>query len=55
MKRAKQRCKKAIVPRNPVARDPLLQKGGAHRRRDKRAARALRKQQDRKLMTGEGS
>ena len=51
MKRAKQRCQGVIVPRNPVARDPLLKKGGAHRRRDKRAARALRKQQDRRDMT----
>lgn len=40
MKRAKQRT---IRPRNPVAIDPLLKKGGAHARRDKRASRARQK------------
>lgn len=35
MKRAKR-----IRPRNPLAAVPLLKKGGAHARRDKRAARA---------------
>jgi hypothetical protein len=37
MKQAKQR---AIRPRNPLALDPLLKKGGAHLRKDKRASRA---------------
>ena len=40
MKRAKQR---AIRPRNPLALDPLLKKGGAHARTDKRASRARQK------------
>lgn len=40
MKRAKQRL---IRPRNPLATDPLLKKGGTHARRDKRASRAQRK------------
>jgi hypothetical protein len=40
MKRAKQRRTK---PRNPVATSPLLAKGGAHARRDKRAQRARQK------------
>jgi hypothetical protein len=37
MKRAKQR---RISPRNRLAIDPLLKKGGAHQRKDKRASRA---------------
>lgn len=37
MKRAK---KIRLKPRNPLAVDPLLRKGGAHQRVDKRAARA---------------
>lgn len=40
MKRAKQRL---IRPRNPLALDPLLKKGGTHQRKDKRASRARRK------------
>jgi hypothetical protein len=40
MKRAKQRL---IRPRNPLALDPLLKKGGAHQRKDKRASRARHK------------
>ena len=40
MKRAKQRH---IKPRNPLALDPLLNKGGAHQRQDKRASRARQK------------
>jgi len=40
MKRAKQ---KRAAPRNPLAAAPLLKKGGVHRRRDKRAARALQR------------
>ncbi len=48
MKRAKRR---PLRPRNPLAHDPLLAKGGAHRRTDKRASRArlkasLRRQGD---------
>lgn len=45
MKQAKQRH---IKPRNPVALSPLLKKGGAHKRRDKRASRARQKQQARR-------
>jgi len=40
MKRARQRT---IRPRNPLALDPLLKKGGAHQRKDKRAGRARQK------------
>jgi hypothetical protein len=40
MKRARQRT---IRPRNPLALDPLLKKGGAHVRTDKRASRARQK------------
>lgn len=40
MKRAKQR---PLRPRNPLAVDPLLKKGGAHQRKDKRAGRARQK------------
>lgn len=40
MKRAKQRT---IRPRNPLGLDPLLKKGGAHQRKDKRASRARQK------------
>lgn len=40
MKRAKQ---KPLKPRNPVAIDPLLKKGGVHQRKDKRASRARQK------------
>ncbi|MDT3734605.1 MAG: hypothetical protein ROZ00_00070 [Denitratisoma sp.] len=40
MKRAKQR---RIRPRNPVAVDPLLKKGGAHQLRGKKASRAKQK------------
>lgn len=48
MKRAKQHLPHTLLvpaskPRNPLATDPLLAKGGAHVRRDKRAARALQK------------
>lgn len=41
MKRAKLAIK--LKPRNPVAVEPLLRKGGAHQRRDKRASRARQK------------
>jgi hypothetical protein len=40
MKRARQRT---IRPRNPLAIDPLLRKGGTHQRKDKRASRARQK------------
>jgi hypothetical protein len=40
VKRAKQR---RIKPRNPAAVAPILGKGGAHRRQDKRAERARQK------------
>jgi hypothetical protein len=42
VKRAKQR---PLKPRNPVAIAPLLKKGGAHQRVDKRASRAKHKAQ----------
>jgi len=48
MKRAKQRL---VKPRNPLAVDPLLKKGGAHRRKDKRADRARQKAQLRRQST----
>lgn len=40
MKRAKQ-CR--IKPRNPIAVEPLLKKGGAHQLRGKKAHRAKQK------------
>ncbi|MBK9021824.1 MAG: hypothetical protein IPL72_18290 [Sulfuritalea sp.] len=40
MKRARQRI---LKPRNPLAIAPLLKKGGAHQRQDKRASRARQK------------
>jgi len=43
MKRARQRSLRRLKPRNPLALDPLLQKGGAHQRQDKRASRARQK------------
>lgn len=43
MKRARQRPLRPIKPRNPLALAPLLQKGGAHQRQDKRASRARQK------------
>lgn len=41
MKRAKQ--SRQLKPRNPVATSPLLKKGGAHQRVDKRASRPRQK------------
>ncbi len=43
MKRARQRTQRPIKPRNPLALDPLLKKGGSHQRQDKRASRARQK------------
>ena len=43
MKRAKQRTRRSIKVRNPLAIDPLLKKGGAHQREGKRASRARQK------------
>ena len=40
MKRAQ---RQPLKPRNPVAVTPLLRKGGAHQRTDKRASRARQK------------
>jgi hypothetical protein len=45
MKRAKRVSRAALKPRNPLALDPLLAKGGAHQRTDKRARRARQKQE----------
>lgn len=58
MKRAKQKKPPSLVvksppPRNPLATDPLLAKGGAHARRDKRAARARRKAELRRALRSE--
>lgn len=49
MKRAKQTLR--IRPRNPLAVVPLLKKGGAHARKDKRAARARQKAGLRKVFS----
>lgn len=49
MKRAKQGNHK-IKPRNPLATAPLLQKGGKHARKDKRASRARQKSALRKAL-----
>jgi len=46
MKRAKR-----IKPRNLLASAPLLKKGGAHARKDKRAARARQKAAQRKALS----
>jgi hypothetical protein len=45
MKRAKHHSKLRgkLRPRNPLAQHPLLKKGGAHQRSDKRASRARQK------------
>jgi len=43
MKRARQRSVRPTRPRNPLAIDPLLKKGGAHQRKDKRASRTRQK------------
>lgn len=51
MKRAKQRYK--LHPRNPMARHPLLKKGGAHQRDDKHASRARQKARRLKLVDEE--
>jgi hypothetical protein len=45
MKRAKRVARPALKPSNPLAMDPLLAKGGAHQRTDKRAKRARQKQE----------
>lgn len=45
MKRAKRLPHAPFKPRNPLATDPLLAKGGAHQRTDKRARRARQKQE----------
>ena len=44
----KQARKRRIKPRNPVAVSPLMKKGGAHQRIDKRAARSRQKAKLRK-------
>lgn len=51
MKRAKRHDHK-IKPRNPLATAPLLQKGGRHARKDKRADRARQKARLRKTLSG---
>ncbi len=48
MKRAKQRTPRRIKPRNLLVLDPLLRKGGAHQRKDKRASRARQKSASRR-------
>jgi len=49
MKRAKRR---RLKPRNPVAVAPVLKKGGAHQRKDKKAGRARQKARLRKDLSG---
>lgn len=39
----RKRATQPIKPRNPIACDPLLGKGGAHARHDKKASRARQK------------
>jgi hypothetical protein len=48
MKRAKQIQHRRICPRNPLALDPLLKKGGPHQATGKHASRARRKAQQRR-------
>jgi hypothetical protein len=48
MKRAKQMQHRPIRPRNPLALDPLLKKGGAHQATGKHASRAREKAQQRR-------
>ncbi|MDO9602347.1 MAG: hypothetical protein Q8J72_11350 [Rhodocyclaceae bacterium] len=43
MKRARR-----IKPQNPLAMAPIMKKGGAHARKDKRAARARQKARQRR-------
>ncbi|MDP1607221.1 MAG: hypothetical protein Q8L93_11390 [Rhodocyclaceae bacterium] len=50
MKRARR-----IKPKNPLALAPIMKKGGAHARRDKRAARARQKAALQKLNAREES
>ncbi len=50
MKRARQR---RIKPRNPVAVDPLLKKGGVHQPRGKKAPRAKQKARFRRDQGGD--
>ena len=47
MKRAK-RAQRNFKPRNPVAVAEVMKKGGAHRRQDKKASRALQKARGRR-------
>ncbi len=53
MKRAKRKPPSTLKPRNPLATVPLLAKGGAHQRRDKRASRARQKDALRRRIDGE--
>lgn len=53
MKRAKRKPPATLKPRNPLATAPLLAKGGAHQRRDKRASRARQKDTLRRQIDGE--
>jgi len=58
MKRAKQKKPPSLVvksppPRNPLATDPLLAKGGAHARPRQGAARARQKAALRRAMADE--
>jgi hypothetical protein len=41
-----------LKPRNPLAMAPLMKKGGAHQRRDKRATRARQKARARREFSG---
>jgi hypothetical protein len=52
MKRAK-RAQRNLKPRDPVAVAEVMKKGGAHRRRDRKASRALQKTRSRRELRAE--
>lgn len=54
MKRAKQHPPH-LKPRDPGALNPLLNKGGAHARRDKKAKRALLRERDLRQIREDGA
>ena len=49
----KSRRKTPLKPRNRVAQNPLLRKGGAHALKSKKAKRALQKERLRKTLAEE--
>ncbi|HTY03717.1 MAG TPA: hypothetical protein VMC81_08310 [Rhodocyclaceae bacterium] len=52
MKRTKLR-KLSLKPRNPLAVAPVMKKGGAHQRQDKRASRARQQSRWRRALSDE--